>query len=143
MLGLNIQNFIKQNFFFAHNTWNFWCEFNQTSNVVHICPKWRLPIYNAEIVFFEWKLYVTRPEKIGHVGKQNWSLFQSFFSHNFLFHCMTISQLVYNLSGFNTSYRMEILYFSKKIWLVKQKGILCTHMPGFCRLSHIHIRMQH
>jgi len=48
-------------------------------------------------------VYVTRPAKIGHVGSQNLTTFQSFGSHNFLFqYGMTtkISERVDNLFGF-------------------------------------------
>ena len=46
---------------------------------------------------------MTRPAKIGHVGSQNLTTFQSFGSHNFLFqYGMTtkISELVDNLFSF-------------------------------------------
>jgi len=39
----------------------------------------------------------------------------------------------------NISYRMKIIYSSNKIWLVKQQGILCAQMPGFCRPSYIYV----
>ena len=48
---------------------------------------------------------VTRPAKIGHVGSQNLTTFQTFGSHKFLFQYDTatkISELVDNLFGFTT-----------------------------------------
>ena len=33
---------------------------------------------------------------------------------------------------------MEILYSTTKIQLIKWQGILCAHMPCFCRPSHIY-----
>ena len=49
--------------------------------------------------------YVTGPAKIGHVGSQNLTAFQSFGSHNFLFRldmATKISELVDNLFSFAT-----------------------------------------
>jgi len=53
-------------------------------------------------------------------------------------HFKACSQVVWHC---NTSYRMKnfIIYSSKWLWLVKQKDILCAHMPGFCRPSHIYM----
>ena len=52
-------------------------------------------------------------------------------------HFKACSQVVWHC---NTSYRMKIIYSSKWLWLIKQKDILCAHMPGFCRPSHIYIK---
>jgi len=49
--------------------------------------------------------YVTGPAKIGHVGFQNLTTFQTFGSHNFLFQYGTatkMSVLFDNLFGFTT-----------------------------------------
>ena len=44
---------------------------------------------------------------------------------------IVISWFIHNLCGFfNTSYRMEIFYSNKKIWLIKQQGMFCAHMPN-------------
>ena len=34
---------------------------------------------------------------------------------------------------------MEIFYSSNKIWLIKQQGVLCAHMPGFCMQAQLQI----
>ena len=60
-------------------------------------------------------IYVTGPAKIGHVGSQNLTTFQSFGSHNFLFQYGTAtktSELVNNLFGFTTLLTESKCYIS-------------------------------
>ena len=50
-------------------------------------------------------LYVTGPAKIGHVGSQNLTTFQTFIFHNILFQygmAIKISEFADNLFGFTT-----------------------------------------
>ena len=50
-------------------------------------------------------VFVTGPAKIGHVGSQNLTTFQTFGSHNFIFKygaTIKISELVDNLFDFTT-----------------------------------------
>ena len=49
--------------------------------------------------------YVTGPAKIGHVGSQNSTTFQTFVTHNFLLQydmATQFSEIVHNLTGFLT-----------------------------------------
>ena len=58
---------------------------------------------------------MTGPAKIGHVGSQNLSTFQSFGSHNFLFQYGTatkFSRFVDNLFGFTTLLTESKYYIS-------------------------------
>ena len=60
-------------------------------------------------------IYVTGPAKIGHVGSQNLTTFQTFGSHNFLFKygiATKISELVDNLFGFRTLLTESKYYIS-------------------------------
>jgi len=70
---------------------------------------------------------VTKPAKIGHLGSQNLTTFQSFGSHNFLFQygmIAKISELADNFSWlYNTAYRIQILNFSMEICFIKWHGI--------------------
>ena len=48
---------------------------------------------------------MTGPAKIGHVGSQNLTTFQTFVAHNFLLQygmATQFSEIVYNLTGFPT-----------------------------------------
>jgi len=59
----------------------------------------------ARINFYGASPNVTGPAKIGHVGSQNSTTFQTFGSHNFLFQygmATKISEMVDNLFGFTT-----------------------------------------
>jgi len=72
--------------------------------------------------------FVTGPAKIGHVGSQNLTTFQTFVTYNFLFQygmATQFSEIVHNLTGFPTHLTepMQILHFSIEIYLIKSHGI--------------------
>ena len=60
-------------------------------------------------------IYVTGPTKIGHVGSQNLTTFQTFVTHNFLLQCGMATQcleIVHNLTGFPTHLTQPKYYIS-------------------------------
>ena len=59
--------------------------------------------------------YVTGPAKIGHVGSQNLTTFQTFVTHNFLFQYgmgTQFSEIVHNLTGSPTHFTEPKYYIS-------------------------------
>ena len=58
---------------------------------------------------------MTEPAKIGHVGSQNLTTFQTFVTHNFLLQyamATQFSQIVHNLTGFPTHLTEPKYFFS-------------------------------
>ena len=61
------------------------------------------------------KQFVTGPAKIGHVGSQNLTTFQTFVTHNFLLQYGMATQFlenVHNLTGFPTNLTEPKYYIS-------------------------------
>ena len=69
---------------------------------------------------------MTGPAKIGHVGFQNLTTFQTFVTHNFLFQygmATQFSEVVHNLTGFPThltepKYYISVLRYVSSIQMV-------------------------
>ena len=62
-----------------------------------------------------YNIIVTGPAKIGHVGSQNFTTFQTFVSHNFLLQYVMatqFSEIVHNLTGFPTHFTEPKHYIS-------------------------------
>ena len=75
------------------------------SSQTPIFPNFRLFFRNFALASYFSNKFVTGPAKIGHVGSQNLTTFQTFVTHNFLLqHGMAtqFSAIVHNLTGFST-----------------------------------------
>ena len=70
--------------------------------------------------------FVTGPAKIGHVGSQNLTTFQTFVTHNFLVQYGMVTQfseIVHNLTGF-PKYPTEPKYYISVLRYVSSNNIV-------------------
>ena len=89
-------------------------------------------------------LYVTGPAKIGHVGSQNLTTFQTFGFHNFLFQygaATKFSEFVYNLFGFAKQLTESKYYISALIYVSSNDMVYFSPHALFSQArSHIIIK---
>ena len=74
-----------------------------------------LDINVIPLLTFQLEKNVTGPAKIGHVGSQNFTTFQTFVIHNFFFQygmATQFSEIVHNLTGFQTHLTEPKYYIS-------------------------------
>ena len=86
-------------------------------------------------------LCVTGPAKIGHVGSQNPTTFQTFVTHNFLLQygmATQFSEIVHNLTGFLTHLKEPKYYISVLIYVSSNNMVYFSPHALFSQAqSHI------